>query len=105
MRNNCPNRKVLLLSSFKGWILEGMVRESAEALGIKIRVLFIPQRLQDFFRIKDVFNYNLGKKIEDNCLFVKPLDILSLISFITSIFIFDLACIRFFVPVQVSKYL
>ena len=70
MLKNCPNRKVLLLSSFKGWILEGMVRESAEALGIKIRVLFIPQRLQDFFRIKDVFNYNLGKKIEDNCLFV-----------------------------------
>ena len=70
MLKNCPNRKVLLLSSFKGWILEGMVRESAEALGINIRVLFIPQRLQDFFRIKDFYNYILGKKIEGNCLFV-----------------------------------
>jgi glycosyltransferase involved in cell wall biosynthesis len=47
-----------------------MVRESAEALGINIRVIFIPQRLQDFFRIKDFSNYILGKKIQGNCLFV-----------------------------------
>jgi glycosyltransferase involved in cell wall biosynthesis len=70
MLKNCPNRKVLLLSSFKGWILEGMVRESAEASGINIRVLFIPQRLQDVFRIKDFSKYILGKKIEGYCLFV-----------------------------------
>jgi len=70
MLKNRPKRKVLLLSSFKGWILEGMVRESAEALGIKIKVLFIPQRLQDFFRIKDFADYVLGKKINGNCLFV-----------------------------------
>ena len=39
-----------------------MVRESAEALGINIKVLFIPQRLQDFFRIKEFADYILGKK-------------------------------------------
>lgn len=61
---------MLLLSSYRGWILEGMVRESAEALGIKIRVLFIPQRLQDFFRFKNFVVYILGKKIKGDCLFV-----------------------------------
>lgn len=70
MPKNYPNRKVLLLSSYKGWILEGMVRESAEALGINIRVLFIPQRLKDFFRIKDFADYILGRKIKGDCLFV-----------------------------------
>jgi glycosyltransferase involved in cell wall biosynthesis len=70
MLKNCRNKKVLLLSSYRGWILEGMVRESAEALGINIRVLFIPQRLQDFFRIKNFVVYILGKKIKGDCLFV-----------------------------------
>jgi glycosyltransferase involved in cell wall biosynthesis len=70
MPMNYPNRKVLLLSSYKGWILEGMVRESAEALGINIRVLFIPQRLQDFFRFKDFAEYILERKIKGDCLFV-----------------------------------
>lgn len=70
MLKKCRNKKVLLLSSYRGWILEGMVRESAEALGINIRVLFIPQRLQDFFRIKNFAVYILGKKIKGDCLFV-----------------------------------
>jgi glycosyltransferase involved in cell wall biosynthesis len=47
-----------------------MVRESAEALGINIRVLFIPQRRQDLFRIKDFADYISGKKIKGDCLFV-----------------------------------
>lgn len=70
MAKNYPSRKVLLLSSYKGWILEGMVRESAEALGIDIKVLFIPQRLKDFFRIKDFADYIMGRKIKSDCLFV-----------------------------------
>jgi glycosyltransferase involved in cell wall biosynthesis len=70
MLKNHLNKKVLLLSSHRGWILEGMVRESAKALGINIRVLFIPQRLQDLFRIKDFAYYISGKKIKGDCLFV-----------------------------------
>lgn len=70
MLKNYRNKKVLLLSSYRGWILEGLVRESAEAIGINIRVLFIPQRLQDFFRIKNFTFYILGKKIKGDCLFV-----------------------------------
>lgn len=70
MLKNSRNKKVLLLSSYRGWILEGMVRESAEALGINIRVLFIPQRLQDYFRIKNFAVYILGIKIKGDCLFV-----------------------------------
>ena len=70
MLKNNLNKKVLLLSSHRGWILEGMVRESAKALGINIRVLFIPQRLQDLFRIKDFADFISGKKIKGDCLFV-----------------------------------
>lgn len=42
---------VLMDSSYRGWILEGIVRESAEALGKKISIVWIPNTKRDAFRL------------------------------------------------------
>ena len=70
MPKHFVTRKVILLSSHKGWILEGMARESARAMGIKIKIIFIPQQLKDYMNVRDLTNYIFSKKINENCLFV-----------------------------------
>lgn len=48
---------VVLSSSFKGWILEGQIRDAAHALEVKIKLRFKPHRKLHLFRIFDLLSY------------------------------------------------
>jgi glycosyltransferase involved in cell wall biosynthesis len=66
-------KRVVLLSSHKGWILEGIARESARAIGIKVKIIFIPQRLKDYLNIMDSINYTFSRQMNKNYLFINQI--------------------------------
>ena len=40
---------VVMYASYRHWILEGIVRDSAIAIGLKIRIIWIPVNFREFF--------------------------------------------------------
>lgn len=63
-------KKVFLSSAFRGWVLEGIIRESAKAVGNKITIIYVPNRKSDYFRILDLFKYLLHKNTKQPILIV-----------------------------------
>jgi glycosyltransferase involved in cell wall biosynthesis len=61
-RNKVPRTKVFMLYSFKGWILEGIARESSHAFGNRIKLVFIPTDKSHLFNIINTFIYLLNRK-------------------------------------------
>ena len=49
--------RVLMLSNFKGWILEGIVRESAEEVSAKIGIIWIPTSLKNFLNPSVIISF------------------------------------------------
>jgi glycosyltransferase involved in cell wall biosynthesis len=49
--------RVLMLSNFKGWILEGIVRESAEEVSAKIGIVWIPTSLKNFLDLNVIISF------------------------------------------------
>jgi glycosyltransferase involved in cell wall biosynthesis len=41
-------------SSYRGWILEGIIRESSAAIGIRPRIVWIPSKKRDLLNIKNI---------------------------------------------------
>jgi glycosyltransferase involved in cell wall biosynthesis len=50
------SRLVLMESSYRGWILEGIVRESSAAVGIRPRIVWIPSKKRDMLNVKNLFS-------------------------------------------------
>ena len=48
------SRLVLMESSYRGWILEGIIRESSAAIGIRPRIVWIPSKKRDLLNIKNI---------------------------------------------------
>lgn len=48
---------VVLSSSFKGWILEGQIRDAAHASKVKLKLRFKPHRKLHFFHVIDQLKY------------------------------------------------
>jgi glycosyltransferase involved in cell wall biosynthesis len=59
-----------MLSNYKGWILEAIVRESAAACSVPINLIFIPNSKKSYFRIKDLIVYLCNRKPIGPYLFV-----------------------------------
>jgi glycosyltransferase involved in cell wall biosynthesis len=67
MRSKIP---VFLLSTYKGWILEAKMRESALASKTRIRIVFIPTLRRDFFNIPLLIKYFSNKTTRGVSIFI-----------------------------------
>jgi glycosyltransferase involved in cell wall biosynthesis len=47
-------KSIVIDIAFKGWILEAMAKEAAEAIGQKANMYFIPTRKKDFINVKSL---------------------------------------------------
>ena len=61
-RNKVSRTKVFLSYSFKGWILEGIARESSHAFGNRIKIVFIPADKSHLLNFINTFIYLLNRK-------------------------------------------
>jgi glycosyltransferase involved in cell wall biosynthesis len=59
-----------MMSDYKGWILEAIVKESALACSAPVNLVFIPNRKLSYLRIKDLIKFFQNRKPQGNCLFV-----------------------------------
>lgn len=61
---------VYLDYAFKGWILEAVVKESANSIGLKLNLVFIPTRKLHYLRIGMVMKFLLNRVSSNSVLFV-----------------------------------
>jgi len=61
---------VYLLASYKKWILEAIIRESAGSLGIKLKVIFIPISHKDYLNVRLILTYIANKRSNKRIFFV-----------------------------------
>jgi glycosyltransferase involved in cell wall biosynthesis len=62
--------KVFLSSAFRGWVLEGIVKESAKSVGNKITIIYVPNRTIDYFRVPNLIKYLTYRKTKQPILIV-----------------------------------
>lgn len=48
------SRLVLMESSYRGWILEGIIRESSAAVAIRPRIIWIPSKKRDILNVTNI---------------------------------------------------
>lgn len=60
---------VFLMSNFKGWILDALARESAEAIGAPINIQYIPASRRDIRSTKTFKSFYFPKAIGNNLFF------------------------------------
>jgi glycosyltransferase involved in cell wall biosynthesis len=56
-------------SEYKGWILDGIIKESAIACFVPLNLVFIPHGKKSYLKIRDVIKFYLNRKPQGNCLF------------------------------------
>lgn len=72
--------RVFLPFAFRGWILEGIVKESAKAIHNKITIIYIPNRIIDYLHVLNLFKYLIYKNANQSILVVNQNSFIELLN-------------------------